>query len=324
MLKRVGALIFFCAIIVLSAPLVLLAADEGVEYTVKKGDTLWDISSGNLKDPFLWPKLWKANPQIHNPHLIYPNDKIVIPAELLKEEAREGDRVISDAKAPETTTPKSLSTIARKSMVSREALLESGYFVKNIEPTANILGSPYNKTLLGTDDAVYISTQRKVNTGKKFYVITKPEAVLNPLNRSEIAGYHVQIKGIVTVTGDENGKTKATISEAYKEIAVGDSLIDYYHIVLPTAPSVERKPSIAGIVLRVWNKRSISGKDDVIYINKGTQEGVEIGDIFTITSRKNPQPVLGTAQVFSVSDAGSAATVRNAISEIVPGDTFGN
>ena len=52
---------------------------EGV-YTIKKGDTLWDISSRFLKDPFLWPKLWERNPYITNPHWIYPGNPVQLTA----------------------------------------------------------------------------------------------------------------------------------------------------------------------------------------------------------------------------------------------------
>lgn len=56
------------------------AKEEASQYSIKKGDTLWDISNTFLKDPFLWPFIWKANPSISNPDLIYPGNKLAIPS----------------------------------------------------------------------------------------------------------------------------------------------------------------------------------------------------------------------------------------------------
>jgi hypothetical protein len=112
-MRRLGGF-FFGMILLLSFCFVLPGLTqetrerEGV-YTIKKGDTLWDISSKFLKDPFLWPKLWERNPYITNPHWIYPGNPIRLTAiepvqkeEPTKEERKKGEpKKVAEEKAQE-------------------------------------------------------------------------------------------------------------------------------------------------------------------------------------------------------------------------------
>lgn len=50
--------------------------DHPREYVVQPGDTLWDIAAKFLVRPWEWPAVWQANPEIFDPHLIFPGDVI--------------------------------------------------------------------------------------------------------------------------------------------------------------------------------------------------------------------------------------------------------
>jgi hypothetical protein len=75
------------------------------EHKVIKGDTLWDISKNELNDPFLWPKIWKENSWIANPHWIYPNQMIKIPLYLVQKEKSEEEAAPQPAEQKVTLKP---------------------------------------------------------------------------------------------------------------------------------------------------------------------------------------------------------------------------
>ena len=78
MRKLLLGILLGCYGAVVAADVVQLKSDHPDTYVVKKGDTWCDISSLFLQDPWLWPDIWHINPQIENPHLIYPGDQLAL------------------------------------------------------------------------------------------------------------------------------------------------------------------------------------------------------------------------------------------------------
>jgi len=108
----------YAFIVFLLLPLITFAETQEIkEYKVIKGDTLWDIAKKDLNDPFLWPKIWKENSWIANPHWIYPDQIIKIPLYLIHEEKREEDVT---QKSTEEVTPKPIEKSQKPAMVSEQ------------------------------------------------------------------------------------------------------------------------------------------------------------------------------------------------------------
>ena len=107
-----------CAMLTVAAYAAAAQVNEGhpTTYVVQKGDTLWDISARFLKKPWLWPEIWQANPQVQNPHLIYPGDVLSL-AYLDRVVAQPGPR----AEAPINAIPLSQVEPFLKDLQARTA-----------------------------------------------------------------------------------------------------------------------------------------------------------------------------------------------------------
>jgi hypothetical protein len=111
-------IIRYALVAFLLLPLITFAETQEIkEYKVIKGDTLWDITKKELNDPFLWSKVWKENPRIANPDLIYPDQMIKIPLYLIQEEKREEEVQL---KSTEEVTLKSTEKSQKLAIVAEQ------------------------------------------------------------------------------------------------------------------------------------------------------------------------------------------------------------
>jgi len=306
----------------------LAAADSS--YTVKQGDTLWDISSDKIQSPFLWPKLWKANPDIKNPHLIYPGQQLLIPDEIAKSnDAKKTDDVstpkLKDIKPfkPFDLSANKLASKDLKTMVSREVLLHSGFVADKINEVGRVYANPLGKTVMGRDDHSYIKLNSKTLPGTQFYILSKPEPLIDPATKKEL-GKIVRIKGTLQYTGEENGNSKAIVKESFEEIYIDDPLINYYSVEALIAPEQESRPIQSGTIVKHFSDHTVSGTGYILYLNKGRSSGIVIGDMFEVVTGDKPHSPLGDVQIISVQQNTSIGIMKKALREVVTGDLFRN
>ncbi len=315
--------------------------EEYKEYTVKKGDTLWNISSKEVSDPFLWPKIWKENPDIKNPDLIYPGQTVKIPLRLTSkgvaqpEEAKPPQikeigktEVITPTPVPERKMqprPKEVRTetairpVEIKYLIDKDALISSGYISDTVDGRGEIIGSPSEQSLLGTGDYAYIRTLMPVSAGQKFYIIRSMGKVKHP-ETGAMMGYLIDVLGIAEVVGIESGEVKTRIITSYDGILVGDLVADFYDVEQPFVIGEPRSPEIEGFIVATRKIRILNGMLNVVYIDKGAKDGLEVGDAMGIVSRSQYSIPNGSIQIISLKDKTATAIVIASQKEVTTGD----
>lgn len=321
-----------CKSIILAAIAVLLLslnafadAERIKEHTVIKGDTLWDLSEKELKDPYLWPRIWEENKWLRNPHWIYPGQIIRIPLYLIQKQPRRADAepmTVPGFQEPlEDDLHREAVKTKKRPLIDKSLLTASGYISDIIPGVGKISNDPFGKTLFGNDDLVYVDTDNPVKAGDKFYVINVSDRLRHPITRERI-GYVITISGILEIVEVKNGNTMAKIVQCFREIAKGDRLDSYYEIETPMTTGRFRSPNINGMIIAAGDQATMLSMLDVIYLDKGCQDGIEVGDVFqtlAVTDRAIPN---GIIQVISCRDFTSTAIVNKSSAAITIGNIF--
>lgn len=288
-------------------PLADLAPGAPDQYTVKRGDTLWAISGMYLKSPWRWPELWGMNMQeIHNPHLIYPGQLLVlekmdgrarlrlggddqanasgIPTERVEPRVRV--EPLADTSAIPALLPNQIEPFLNEPLIVDEATINNA---------PRIVAVPENKVLITRGDRAYARglsgtplMQRAAGHIDDYRVFRNARAIRDP-DTNKILGYEAAYLGkaqlVRSESKEEGAIVPATIDVVFarEEIRVGDRLLPepprQFTSYVPHAPA----SSLHGTIVSVYGDAvSIVGQNQIVLINKGLDEGVDTGTVLAI------------------------------------------
>ena len=282
------------AVLAVSLLSVLTWAQDGIlrdnhpdEYTVRKGDTLWDISNTFLNTPWMWPEIWHVNPQIENPHLIYPGDVIRLiyldgqPRLTLDRTVRlaPGDTKLGPSVRvlPSEDAIPAIPLDRIDSFLSRSRILD----LDDLEGAPYMLAGPEKRIVVGAGDTAYARGDFSGDI-KNYGIFRKGDKYVDPETK-EFLGIHAQSIGTVSVQSVKDDIATVTATRSTEEIRMGDRLLPNEErsvdsIFYPSAPDTE----LEGVILGVEGGVSQVGKMNVVILNRGDREGLQVGNVLAI------------------------------------------
>lgn len=252
--------------------------DSGFYYTIKKGDTLWDLSEKFYNSQWDWPGLWEMNDDIKNPHWIYPGKKIKI---FLKEKPALKPKYVKVKKNKKTKVPIkinpsfSYAQIDQTGFIKKTAQTSLGYIIKEEE----------NNVIMSTDDIIYIkeSGKGKLIPGN-IYQIFSTENINQKINNQTFEGVKHLIKAKIKILEHKKTYATALITENYHAVLEGDMIMEYHK--RDSILTVEDHPDpINATVICAEDNSLIINDNEIVFINIG-KDRVKPGEIYTIL-RKN-------------------------------------
>jgi len=288
-------IVFASAGVGVRADVVKLKADHPQQHVVVKGDTLWDISARFLEDPWMWPEIWQNNPEIKNPHLIYPGDVI----RLVFVDGK--PKIVVDRSAPKAAPPSEPSGLPTLKLSPRAIASKLASAIPTIPPdainqflkhprilsekeldsAAYVVSSDDGHLMSGTNDTVYARGLQ--NTSEPRFKIVRPGAVYRDPHHSKVLGHEVlEIADATLVASGDPSTLK--VANSTREILVGDlvlPVIDETNLNRSFVPHAPRKPVNADLIA-VLDGVSRIGQYHTVVLDKGMQDNLEVGNVLAV------------------------------------------
>lgn len=333
-------------------------------HEIKPGDTLWDLAQQYYNNAYLWPQLWEANTWITDAHWIYPGDVLLVEGEGAVPVAESG----TESGALTAVTPRAAGTgeatnvfataqeggiaVARITTESRPLALGTesdiycyGYIGDPNEPMPNVISShenvdvkyvpranppdPANATV---GDLVYVTggVETGLVAGESYLLVLPTKTVVHPVSGRSLGRQYDYI-GQIRILCIEDGRSRAIVTQACREIPIGARLKPIPQLPIPIArvpePAQWCDPAsgkAAGYIVdsRGWDLGLVEG--NLVQIDLGRDEGIQPGDFLSVTRpserRDQPPMMLGQIGVLTTEARTATAIVLHARREMFIGD----
>lgn len=321
----------------LAFPSLLIAAQqqEPTVYIIKQGDTLWGLSDRFIKDPYYWPNMWSKNEQITNPHFIYPGQKVrIFPdhLEFIPKDKEQAGALKSQKSATASAVETIQDVVAEKSYTlygTEGFLAERGF-----KPYGVVIGGQNNRIITGLDDILYtdIGSELQASSGDKFSIFLKDEAIKHPVNNEDMGNRIIPL-GTLQLTDVEQKSSRAIVTKSTREISPGSYLLPYRDNHRREISLKNSDKELKGYIVESRSGISIIAAGDVVYIDLGSSQGAEVGNMLyivrdvTINQKyvqgkidKLPQELLGALVILETGKKTSTALIVKSIETIYKGD----
>ena len=264
---------------------VVLKDGHPTHYVVKKGDTLWDISNMFLNDPWLWPEIWHVNPQIENPHLIFPGDRLslVYMEGQPKLTVQRGDTSRTVRLTPEVRISPIDSAIPAIPLDKVNAFLTRSRILENdeLEKAPYILAGSGRRIISGAGDQVFARGEF-TDDETVFGIYRRGRTFLDP-QTEEFLGLEATDIAAGKIVSKEGDVATVALNRSNTEVRVGDRLLPFQErkvtaTFYPSSPATD----IEGLIVAVEGGVTQVGTMDIVVLNKGERDGLEIGHVLAI------------------------------------------
>jgi len=310
-------------------------ADHPERYTVVKGDTLWDISGRFLNNPWYWPEIWHVNPQVANPHLIYPGDRLAlvyIDGKPRITKVASGDVKLSPqirSEAIDTPIP----------AIPLDAIASFLTDTRIVSPE-EINGAPYvlegedGRIITGAGDKIYARGEKPAD---RVGVFRRSQEFVDP-DTGEFLGLEARSIARGNVVAENGDVLTVNLTRSSEEVRIGDRLLvsedrRLTTNFMPSSPDEQ----IEGKMISVDGGVNQIGQYNVVAINRGAREGMKAGNVLAVMKAGNrvrdpitgetielPSERAGLLMVFQVYEKMSYGLVLKATRSLSVGDKVVN